>query len=111
MTLKELFKKYNAQPGFKFKHSSEPYVYEVLYIGNKKVFVKDLGDGEESSFNLDMEGYEKYEEPKKTKKIMVAEYYHGGTVFTLTRDVLRKYPPNTKKVESSEREIEIECDE
>jgi len=69
MTLKEIFKKYNAQPGFKFKKVRAFLVYEVLCIGIESVFVKNISDfGEESSFDLDMEGYVKYKEPKKTKK-------------------------------------------
>jgi hypothetical protein len=110
MTLKELFKKYNAQPGFKFKNEISLNPYEVLYIGDKSVFTKDIHGGE-SPFDLDMEGYIKYEPPKKTKKIMVADYYYGGTVLTLTNDSLIAYPSTTKMVMGTQRQIEVECDE
>ena len=74
MTLKELFKKHNAKPGFKFKSVRGDRVFEVLCIGVESVFAKNISDiGEESSFDLDMKGYEKYEESKKTKKIHVVE--------------------------------------
>jgi len=110
MTLKEIFKKYNAQPGFKFKKVRAFLVYEVLCIGIESVFVKNISDfGEESSFDLDMEGYVKYKEPKKTKKIMVADYYNYliGQVYTLARVP----DPDYVKVIGSDRQIEIECDE
>ncbi len=108
MTLKELFKKHNAQPGFKFKHCNAPYVHEVLYIGNESVFAKALVGGEESSFDLDIEGYEKYEGLKKTKKIMVADYYdvQVDCVVTCVNPVT-----SYRKIPGSDRQIEIECDE
>ncbi len=116
MTLKELFKKHNAQHGFKFKSARAFLVYEVLCIGIESVFVKHIsGFGEESSFDLDMVGYEKYEPPKKTKKIMVADYYeehsyhpyNSGRVITF-----QNVGPviGLKKIIGSEREITLECD-
>lgn len=107
MTLKELFKKLNAQPGFKFKHCNAPYVYEVLYIGIESVFAKSLVDGEESSFYLHSEGYKKYEPPKKTKKIMVADYYdvQVDCVVTCVNPVT-----SYRKIPDSDREILVEDD-
>lgn len=107
MTLKELFKKHNAQPGFKFKHESSFNPYEVLYIGNESVFTKNI-HCEESSFDLDMKGYEKYDPPKKTKKIMVADYYDAQVdcVVTCVNPVT-----SYRKIPGSDRQIEVECDE
>lgn len=109
MTLKELFKKYNAQPGFKFKFQGGFSIFEVLYFGNKSVFAKDLLDGEESSFDLDMKGYEKHEESNKTKKIMVADYYNI-LINNVCTQAEQSPGPYYKKVIGSDREILVECD-
>lgn len=109
MTLKELFKKHNAQPGFKFKNKEGVYAYEVLYIGKESVFVKSLVDGEESSFGLGLDGYIKYNPPKKTKKIMVADYlFQNDKMVTFVEN--ESLGTNYRKVVGSDREILVEDD-
>lgn len=111
MTLKELFKKHNAQPGFKFKNEISLNPYEVLYIGNFNVFVRQLNGGEEMSFYLHTAGCEKYEEPKKTEKIMVADYWDVEAHRVITSfSQLDAYPLDYKKVIGPEREILVEDD-